>query len=123
MARAALPERRLQQICCFMSELAGAIMLIVTGFLFSLELRRRRLAEARLQETLASVEQQVADRTEKLSKTMAELKISEQQFRLITDLSPVHLFRAGPDGAVIFLSPAFLSMTGLSRERALGYGW
>jgi signal transduction histidine kinase/ActR/RegA family two-component response regulator len=62
-----------------MSELAAAILLIVTGFLFSLELRRRRLAETRLHETLASVEQQVADRTEKLSRAMAELKVSEQE--------------------------------------------
>ena len=64
------------------------------------------------------MEQQVADRTEALSKAMAELKISEQQFRLITDLSPVHLFRAGPDGEAMFLSPGFLSMTGLAREGA-----
>jgi PAS domain S-box-containing protein len=106
-----------------MSELVVAIMLIVTGFLFSLELRRRKIAETRLQETLASVEQQVADRTDALSTAMAELKFSEQQFRLITDLSPVHLFRAGTDGAAIFLSPGFLSMTGLTRERALGFGW
>ena len=51
-----------------MSELVVAIMLIATGFLFSLELRRRQIAETRLQETLASVEQQVADRTDALSK-------------------------------------------------------
>ena len=43
-----------------MTELAAAILLVVTGFLFSLELRRRRIAETRLQEALASVEQQVA---------------------------------------------------------------
>jgi PAS domain S-box-containing protein len=98
-------------------------ILLVTAVLFSLELKRRRLAEARLQEALASVEQQVADRTQALSKAMAELKISEQQFRLITDLSPVHLFRAGPDGDAMFLSPGFLTMTGLSRDRALGFGW
>jgi signal transduction histidine kinase len=61
-----------------MSELFVAILLIVTGFLFSIELRRRRLAEMRLQETLASVEQQVADRTAALSNAMAELKSSEQ---------------------------------------------
>jgi PAS domain S-box-containing protein len=106
-----------------MNELLVAIVLLATGFLFALELRRRRIAEARLQETLASVEQQVADRTEALSKAMADLKFSEQQFRLITDLSPVHLFRAGPDGQAIFLSPAFLTMTGLSLEQALGFGW
>jgi signal transduction histidine kinase/ActR/RegA family two-component response regulator len=62
-----------------MSELAVAIILLLTGFLFSLELRRRRLAETRLQETLASVEQQVADRTAALEKAMAELQVSQQQ--------------------------------------------
>ena len=38
---------------------------------------------------------------------MAELKLSEQQFRLITELSPVHLFRSGINGEAIFLSPGF----------------
>ena len=68
-----------------MNEFLVAIILIVTGLLFSLELRRRRLAETRLQETLASVEQQVADRTDALSKAMAELKVSEQQLHLALD--------------------------------------
>jgi PAS domain S-box-containing protein len=106
-----------------MGVLVVLVVLLITAFLFSLELKRRRVAEAQLQEALASVEQQVADRTEALSKAMAELKISEKQFRLITDLSPVHLFRAGPDGDATFLSPGFLSMTGLSRAQALGFGW
>ena len=105
------------------SELLVAIILIVTGFLFSLELRRRRIAETRLQDTLASVEQQVTERTRALSIAMAELKLSEQQFRLITELSPVHLFRYGAEGEAIFVSPGLLSMTGLPRERALGFGW
>ena len=68
-----------------MNELAVAIILLVTGFLFSLELRRRRLAEMRLQDTLASVEQQVADRTEALSVAMAELKLREQELHLALD--------------------------------------
>jgi PAS domain S-box-containing protein len=98
-------------------------ILLTTAFFFSLELKRRREAEARLHEALASVEQQVTDRTEALSKAMAELKLSERSFKLITDLSPVHLFRAGPDGDATFLSPGFLSMTGLRREQAMGFGW
>ena len=68
-----------------MSELFVGLLLLATGFLFSLELRRRKVAELRLQETLASVEHQVAERTEALSKAMAELKLSEQQFRSLTD--------------------------------------
>ena len=106
-----------------MSVVIAVAILLVTAFLFSLELKRRRHAERQLQKTLASVEQQVADRTDALSKAMAELKISEKQFRLITDLSPVHLFRAGPDGDATYLSPGFLSMTGLRREQAMGFGW
>jgi PAS domain S-box-containing protein len=106
-----------------MSTAVVLVVLLVTAFLLALQLRRRRAAESRLQETLASVEQQVADRTKALSRAMTELKISEQQFRLITDLSPVHLFRAGPDGNATFLSPGFLSMTGLRREHAMGFGW
>ena len=106
-----------------MSVLLALAVLLVAAFLFALELKRRRHAEARLQETLASVEQQVADRTEALSKAMAELKLSEKQFRLITDLSPVHLFRAGPDGDATYLSPGFLAMTGLRRDQAMGFGW
>ena len=106
-----------------MSVLLALAVLLVAAFLFTLELKRRRHAEARLQETLASVEQQVADRTEALSKAMAELKLSEKQFRLITDLSPVHLFRAGPDGDATYLSPGFLAMTGLRRDQAMGFGW
>ena len=61
-----------------MSELVVAILLITTGFLFTLEIRRRKAAETRLQETLASVEQQVADRTDALSKAMAELEAARQ---------------------------------------------
>ena len=61
-----------------MSELVVGALLLTTALLFSLEIRRRRLAEMRLQETLASVEHQVDERTRALSQTMAELKQSEQ---------------------------------------------
>jgi signal transduction histidine kinase len=57
-----------------MSELVVAVLLLATALMFSLEIRRRKLAEMRLQEALASVEQQVDDRTHALSKTMAELE-------------------------------------------------
>ena len=99
------------------------IVLVVSVLVVLLQLQRRRVAERRLQDALASVERQVAERTEALSRAMAKLELSEQQFRLITELSPFHLFRAGPDGDATFLSPGFLSMTGLTRDRALGFGW
>ncbi|MDP3719934.1 MAG: ATP-binding protein [Acidobacteriota bacterium] len=49
------------------------------------ESRHREQIEIELQEALASVEHQVTDRTEALSRAMAELRESEQQFRLLTD--------------------------------------
>lgn len=96
---------------------------LVTAFLLALQLKRRRAAEARLQETLASVEHQVEERTLALQKAMAELKLSEQQFRVIAEISPVHLFRTGPDGDATFVSPSFLSVTGMRREQVMGFGW
>jgi PAS domain S-box-containing protein len=106
-----------------MSVFVVLAILLVTATLLGLELKRRRAAEVRLHETLASVEQQVADRTQALSRAMAELKISEQQFRLIADLSPVHLFRTGPDGDTTFMSPSFLAVTAMPREQVMGFGW
>lgn len=104
--------------------LAAAIITILLGAIqIGRELKRRRRAECALQEALASVEEQVADRTEALSVAMNDVKRSEQQFRLITELSPVHLFRATPDGEAKFLSPGFLAMTGLTQEQAQGVGW
>ena len=104
--------------------LAAAIITILLGAIhIGRELKRRRRAEHALQEALASVEQQVTDRTEALSQAITEVRRSEQQFRLITELSPVHLFRARRDGEAIFLSPGFLTMTGLTDEEARGFGW
>ena len=104
--------------------LVVAIVTILLGAIqIGRELKRRRRAEDALHDTLASVEQQVAERTEALSQAITEVKRSEQQFRLITELSPVHLFRATPDGEAMFLSPGFLTMTGLSQEQARGFGW
>ena len=106
-----------------MSTLIMLAIFLVTAFLLALQLKRRRAAEERLQEALASVEHQVAERTLALQKAMAELKLSEQQFRVIAEISPVHLFRTGPDGNTTFMSPSFLSVTGTRREEAMGFGW
>jgi PAS domain S-box-containing protein len=106
-----------------MGTLLMLAVFLVTAFLLALQLKRRRDAEARLQEALASVEHQVEERTLALQKALAELKLSEQQFRVIAEISPVHLFRTGPDGDTTFMSPSFLSVTGTRREQVMGFGW
>lgn len=105
------------------SSVLAMLSVMIAGLQMRAESRRRQQVELELQDALASVEQQVTERTNALSRAMAELKVSEQQFRLITDLSPVHLFRAGPDGEAKYLSPGFMSMTGLTSRDALGFGW
>ncbi|MDP2389962.1 MAG: histidine kinase dimerization/phospho-acceptor domain-containing protein, partial [Acidobacteriota bacterium] len=61
------------------------LSVLIAALQMRTESRHREQVEIELQEALASVEHQVADRTEALSRAMAELKESEQQFRLLTD--------------------------------------
>lgn len=68
-----------------MVDLLVGIVLLSTGFLFSVELRRRRAAELRLQEALASVEHQVAERTDALSQAMAELHLALEERAAATE--------------------------------------
>ena len=111
------------QVVVVATSTLAILSVLIAALQMRAESRHRQQVELELQDALASVERQVADRTQALSRAMAELKVSEQQFRLITDLSPVHLFRAGPDGEAKYLSPGFMTMTGLSQQEALGFGW
>jgi len=119
----AADELGVSQVLVVASSTLAVLSVLVAGLQMRAESKRRHQVELELQDALASVEHQVTDRTQALSRAMADLKVSEQQFRLITDLSPVHLFRAGPDGEAKYLSPSFMNMTGLAAGDALGYGW
>jgi len=119
----AADELGISQAVVVASSALAMLSVLIAGLQMRAESRHRQQIELELQDALASVEHQVTERTLALSRAMAELKVSEQQFRLITDLSPVHLFRAGPDGEAKYLSPGFMNMTGLSPSEALGYGW
>ncbi len=116
-------ELGVSQAVVVASSALALLSVLIAGLQMRAESRNRQQVELELQDALASVEHQVAERTNALSRAMADLKVSEQQFRLITDLSPVHLFRAGPDGDAKYLSPGFMTMTGLTQQAALGYGW
>ena len=119
----AADELGVSQVLVVASSALAVLSVTIAGLQMRAESKQRHQVELELQDALASVEHQVTDRTQALSRAMAELKVSEQQFRLITDLSPVHLFRTGPDGEAKYLSPGFMNMTGLAAGDALGYGW
>jgi len=116
-------ELGVSHVVVIASSVLAILSVLIVGLQIRAEAKHRHQVELALQDALASVEHQVTDRTQALSRAMAELKVSEQQFRLITDLSPVHLFRAGPDGEARYLSPGFMKMAGLTTADALGYGW
>ncbi|MGE0866301.1 MAG: ATP-binding protein [Vicinamibacterales bacterium] len=120
---ATVGDRGLSQAMVVATSVLAMLSVLIAGLQMRAESRHRQQVELELQDALASVERQVSERTLALSRAMAELKVSEQQFRLITDLSPVHLFRAGPDGEAKYLSPGFMNMTGMTARDALGYGW
>jgi len=120
---ATVGDRGLSQAMVVATSALAMLSVLIAGLQMRAESRHRQQVELELQDALASVERQVSERTLALSRAMAELKVSEQQFRLITDLSPVHLFRAGPDGEAKYLSPGFMNMTGMAARDALGYGW
>jgi PAS domain S-box-containing protein len=51
------------------------------------------------------------------------LAASERDLRSIVDAIPTMAWSAGPDGSCDFLNQRWLDYTGLTAERALGWGW
>lgn len=51
------------------------------------------------------------------------LRESEEQFRTLTDLAPVGVYLAGPEGYCQYVNPRWCEMTGLTADEAMGEGW
>jgi PAS domain S-box-containing protein len=69
------------------------------------------------------VNESVRMRTHQVSELNERLRSREEQFRVIAELSPIHLFAYGTDGAAQYVSSGFSSLTGLAPERTTGFGW
>ena len=82
-------ERREQilvaQVVVASSSALAILSVLIAGLQLRAEAAQRRQAEVQLQDALASVEQQVAERTDALSRAMATVEISEQQLHLALD--------------------------------------
>ncbi|MFN2445753.1 MAG: ATP-binding protein [Vicinamibacterales bacterium] len=87
------------------------------------ELRGWRIAEHAARSAYREVDERIRERTRELSDLNERLRSSEAQFRVIAEVSPVHLFTNAPDGAATYVSPGFSALTGLSPDRVLGFGW
>ncbi len=85
---------RVAHVVVASSSALAIVSVLIAGLQLRAGVRQRRQAELQLQEALASVEQQVAERTEALSRAMAKLELSEQQLQLALDERATALARA-----------------------------
>jgi PAS domain S-box-containing protein len=80
------------------------------------ELKARVRTHLELAALRHKLEEQVAQRT-------AELRESEQRFRIMADTAPVMIWTSGPDKLFDFFNTRWLEFTGRSMEQELGNGW
>lgn len=64
----------------------------------------------------------VRDITEQ-KRAARELRESERRFERMADLAPVLMWVSGPDGACNYFNETWLRFTGLTLQRAAGWGW
>lgn len=78
-----------------------------------LELEQAKLELADLN---ASLEQQVRDHTQ-------QMQISEERYRILSDISPIGIFRNDASGNCTYANTKTLQITGLTLDENLGDGW
>ena len=71
--------------------------------------------QAALEETNATVEQQVVVRT-------AHLRQSEERFRLVSESAPIGIFKTDAAGLCVYTNPRWRELAGLNPEESLGEG-
>ena len=80
------------------------------------ELEQRQHTGEELKAAHDELEARVAERT-------AELRASEDKFRLLIEAMPQIVWTARPDGFLEFTNQKWVDYTGLSVEETQGWGW
>ena len=76
--------------------------------------------------TYEELEQRVRELEEETNRSKhaeKELMDSEERFRCLTESSPLGVFQTDEDGSVLYLNNKWLTITGMSLQDALGFGW
>ena len=76
------------------------------------DITQRKTAEEELSKLNDELEMRVAKRTAELEKLNAELKVTEQKFRTVSDFTYDWEYWRGTDGKIIFMSPSVERITG-----------
>lgn len=58
-----------------------------------------------------------------LQKAEKKIKLSAIKYETLANNSPVGIFLTRPDGYTIYVNPKWSSISGISKDAALGYGW
>lgn len=56
-------------------------------------------------------------------RAMEALSASEHLFHTLAQVSPVGIFKTNPDGYTTYVNSTWLQLSGLTIDKALGYGW
>jgi PAS domain S-box-containing protein len=77
----------------------------------------------RKQQLLDSESDQRRDVERHLRQTEQQLRLSDEEFRMLASTAPVGIFRLDSDGACSFISESCCRITGLTPTEALGHAW
>ncbi len=80
------------------------------------EIAQRRQVEVEMRSAHDQLESRVAERT-------AELRTSEDSFRLLIEAMPQIVWTARPDGFLDYYNQKWIDYTGMSVEETQGWGW
>jgi PAS domain S-box-containing protein len=75
------------------------------------------------QELLDSESDQRRSVERHLRQTESQLRLSDEEFRMLASSAPVGIFRLDPDGACTFVSESCCRIAGLVPEEAIGHEW
>ena len=107
-------------------------VLIVSGTIgeeVAVELMRAGARDYVLKQNLTRLPQalerelRVTEKRRQRRRAEAELRASQERFRILTEHAPVGIFQAGADGAFSFVNETWCQMSGLDADRSLGDGW
>jgi PAS domain S-box-containing protein len=73
----------------------------------------------RMQRKAVLLQQEIIDRLQ----AEADLRVSEQRFRMVVETAPVGIFLADPHGAITWVNPQWESLTGLKGDVASTMSW
>ena len=76
-------------------------------------------SEKKLKEYAENLEKEILERKKK----EVSLQESQHLFQTLAQVSPVGIFRIGPDGKSTYVNPKWSELSGLSIEDAIGTSW